>query len=310
MRKTFVTKKKSHKKRKYLFFLSMFLLGTISTFKFLDKNIQKIDNKEFVEILLSEANLNQKNVINKVINKALTKYQNPATLLFKDFNSQETILPSSKEENANSPPSSLPLIYIYNSHQTEEYKASNFVEFSINPTVMMADYIFEDIFSQNNYPTIVEQRSIKDILNKNNWKYNYSYVASRLLMEDTLLNNPTLKYFIDVHRDSLSKDKTTITINDKNYAKTLFLIGLENPNYLENLAFTEKINNKLNEKYPSLSKGILKKGGEGVNGVYNQDFSKYTILIEIGGPENTPTEVLNSSLAFAECFLEVINSEG
>lgn len=303
-----LSKKQQKKKRKNLFFFTMFLFGIIGTFIFLDQNIKKIDNKEFVEILLNEANLDNTAIINKIINKSINKYFHPEKLLFSNYKS----LPP-KEKNASQKVVSLessPIIYLYNSHQTEEYAASNFVEFSINPTVMMADYVLEDYFNKNNLPTLVEERSIKDILNANNWKYSYSYVASRTLLEDSLLHNPTLQYFIDVHRDSLKKDKTTITINEKSYAKMLFLIGLENPNYLENLAFTEKINNKLNEKYPNLSKGILKKGGPGVNGVYNQDFSKYTILIEIGGTENTPNEVLNSALAFAECFAEVITSEG
>ena len=86
------------------------------------------------------------------------------------------------------------------------------------------------------------------------------------------------------------------------------MIGLEHPNYNENLAFTTKINNLLNERYPTLSKGIYKKGGPGVNGIYNQDFSPYVILLEVGGYENTPIEVLNSLLAFSECFMEVINT--
>jgi stage II sporulation protein P len=63
----------------------------------------------------------------------------------------------------------------------------------------------------------------------------------------------------------------------------------------------------MNELYPNLSKGIYKKGGPGVNGVYNQDFSPYTILIEIGGYENTTNEVLNTVLAFSKCFMETIN---
>ena len=100
-----------------------------------------------------------------------------------------------------------------------------------------------------------------------------------------------------------------VDINGKTYAKTIFLIGLENENYQENLAFTEEIKNLMNTKYPGLSKGIYKKGGEGVNGVYNQDFSNRTILIEIGGYENTPSEVLNSVLAFSECFMEVIEKD-
>lgn len=171
---------------------------------------------------------------------------------------------------------------------------------------MIADYILEETFNNNSYQTLVEENSIKEILNQNNWKYSYSYKASRLLLEQRKKENTTLKYFIDVHRDSLPKEKTTIEINGKKYAKTIFLIGLENPNYEENLIFTEKINSLMNERYPNLSKGIYKKGGAGVNGVYNQDFSSYLILLEIGGYENTTTEVMNSTLAFAECFMEVI----
>ena len=75
----------------------------------------------------------------------------------------------------------------------------------------------------------------------------------------------------------------------------------------DNLLFTEKIQKKIEEYYPSLSKGIYQKSGYGVNGIYNQDFSNHTILIEIGGYENTTSEVLNSSLAFAKCFMEVIH---
>ena len=105
----------------------------------------------------------------------------------------------------------------------------------------------------------------------------------------------------------LKSNKTHINIEGKDYAKILFLIGTDNQNYQKNLILTEKINNKLNEYYPGLSKGILRKGGEGVNGIYNQDFNENVILVEMGGYENTTTEVLNSSLAFAKCFMEAIN---
>lgn len=281
----------------------MFLIGLIFSFKYLDRKLEKIDDKEFVEILLNEANFKQDNILKDFFHNFLEKTKKPTEYVFSEYQEPKTIEKVSKEvENK-------PLIYIYNSHQTEEYAPSNFVEFSINPTVMMADYILEDVFTKNNFPTIVEERKIKDVLNANSWNYNYCYAASRNFMEDVYLNNPTLKYFIDVHRDSLTKDRTTVTINDKSYAKVLFLIGLENASFSENLQFTEKINNKLDEMYPNLSKGILQKGGAGVNGIYNQDFSKYTILIEIGGMENTPTEVLNSTLAFANAFLEVIKTE-
>ena len=234
---------------------------------------------------------------------------NPLKLLNRDYNKYINTKVVEKEQKVSTNKDQSPLIYLYNSHQTEEYAPSTYAEFSINPTVIMNNYILEDIFNKNGYQTVVEEEEIKQILTENNWKYVNSYKASRILLERSILKYPTLEYFIDIHRDSLKKERTTINIRDKDYAKVLFLIGTENPNYQANLELTEKINNKLNELYPGLSKGILRKGGPGVNGIYNQDFSKNTILIEIGGYENTTTEVLNTSIAFSECFMEVLNEK-
>lgn len=283
----------------------LFVLSIYITFQYLEESKIKIDQKELVEILLSK---NEETSMLKQIVKILfpTKKEAVKSLIKANYQGlilkqEKTTIPTVKEKQE-----AAPLIYIYNSHQTEEYTPSSFVEYSIMPTVQMNNYILEEQFEEKNYQTIVEEQSIKEILNEQGWNYAGSYNASRLLLEQAKKNYPSLKYFIDVHRDSLSKDRTTVTIDNKNYASILFLIGLENPNYQDNLTFTEKINEKLNEKYPSLSKGIYKKQGVGVNGVYNQDFSPYTILVEMGGPGNTIDEVLNTSLAFAECFLEVI----
>ena len=283
----------------------LFVLSIYITFQYLEQSKIKIDQKELVEILLSP---NEETSILKEVANILfpTKKGAVKTLIKANYRglviNQEKTNPTVRLNKESSP-----LIYIYNSHQTEEYTPSSFVEYSVMPTVQMNNYILEEKFEEKNYQTMVEEQSIKQILNEHGWNYAGSYDASRLLLEQAKNNYPSLKYFIDVHRDSLPKERTTVTIDNKNYASILFLIGLENPSYQENLSFTEKINEKLNEKYPSLSKGIYKKEGEGVNGVYNQDFSPYTILVEMGGPDNTIDEVLNTSLAFAECFLEVIS---
>ena len=306
--KRYKTKKKSRKIRPVFSFF-IFVLGIYIGFNILDNSKIEISDKELVNILLEKSGFTESTTKDKIKNLIKNLYTNPEQLLLQEStnlvdNKQTTVTIPVQQEDKNTSP----LIYIYNSHQTEEYAPSTFLEYSINPTVMLADYILEDIFNKNSYQTIVEENSIKEILNKNNWKYSYSYKASRILMEQRKQENASLKYFIDVHRDSLTKQKTTIEINGKEYAKTIFLIGTENPNYNENLKFTEEINNLMNEKYPNLSKGIYQKGGAGVNGIYNQDFSPYTILIEIGGYENTTTEVMNSTLAFAECFMEVIKN--
>ena len=276
-----------------LIFLFGIILGLI--------NIE-ITNKDFINILVDYSLPKTKKELSyKLLTSKLSNYkENTLNYLNKNLRQKKTI-PVIKEESKD------PLIYIYNTHQTEEYETSTILDYSIKPTVTITNYILEEIFNKNKLYTYVEESNIKEILNKNSWNYSYSYKATRILLEQRKQEYPTLKYFIDIHRDSITKDKTTIHINDKSYAKILFLIGLENPNYQENLSFTEKLNNLINQKYPNLSKGIYKKGGPGVNGVYNQDFSKYLILVEMGGYQNTPIEVLNSSLALAECFMEVIN---
>ena len=282
---------------KKLFPVLIFLFGIIIGLI----NIE-ITNKDFINILVDYSLPKTKKELSyKLLTSKLINYkENTLNYLNKNLRQKKTI-PVIKEESKD------PLIYIYNTHQTEEYETSTLLDYSIKPTVTITNYILEEIFNKNKLYTYVEESNIKEILNKNSWNYSYSYKATRILLEQRKQEYPTLKYFIDIHRDSITKDKTTIHINDKSYAKILFLIGLENPNYQENLSFTEKLNNLINQKYPNLSKGIYKKGGPGLNGVYNQDFSKYLILVEMGGYQNTPIEVLNSSLALAECFMEVIN---
>ena len=301
MNKKFSTKKKRIKLRFFFTFL-MLLLGIYASYKNIEKKRIVLTDKELTNLIVDNSfTSNDSKFIANIIDK-IADVTNPIKVL----NSKNKTTSTFKEEKKVESP---PIIYLYNSHQQEEYASSTLAEYSITPTVIMNNYILEDIFNKNNYKTIVEENSIKDILNKNNWKYYKSYNATRILLEENIIKYPTLKYFIDIHRDSLPKNRTTVKIDNKDYAKVLFLIGLENKNYEENLIFTEKINNKLNEYYKGLSKGILKKGGEGVNGVYNQDFNNRTILIEIGGYENTPTEVLNSAIAFSRCFMEVISEE-
>ena len=275
-----------------LIFLFGIILGLI--------NIE-ITNKDFINILVDYSLPKTKKELSyKLLTSKISNYkENTLNYLNKNLRQRKSI-PVIKESKD-------PLIYIYNTHQTEEYETSTILDYSIKPTVTISNYILEEIFNKNKLYTYVEEANIKEILNKNSWNYSYSYKATRILLEQRKQEYPTLKYFIDIHRDSITKDKTTVIINNKSYAKILFLIGLENPNYQENLLFTEKLNNLINQKYPNLTKGIYKKGGPGVNGVYNQDFSKYLILVEMGGYQNTPIEVLNSSLALAECFMEVIN---
>ena len=199
-----------------------------------------------------------------------------------------------------------PVVYIYNTHESEEYKLDYKYEYSIIPNVKLASYVLQEKLGNLGVNSIVETSSIKEILNQNNWIYKNSYKASRILLEKNYQETKSLEYFIDIHRDSSTYEKTIIEYNGLKYARILFVIGLEHNNYQYNLDLASKLNAMLDNKIPGISRGISKKEGLGVNGIYNQDFSNNCILIEIGGIENNIYEVSNTINILGEVLASYI----
>ena len=212
--------------------------------------------------------------------------------------------PSPKENKEN------PVVYLYNTHQGEEYSNAGLPSHDVTPTVMMAGYKLREELNKEGIKTIMETTPLKEVLRLNGWNYASSYKASHYLLKNAYAKNPPLKYYLDIHRDSISYEASTLNYQDKNYAKILFVIGTDHDNYKENLGLAEKISTKLNERLPSISRGILKKGGKGVNGIYNQNFSNQTLLLEIGGPYNKIEEVTNTIHVLAKVLKDVIKENG
>ena len=182
--------------------------------------------------------------------------------------------------------SSDPLVYIYNTHDTEEY--------SDNYGVYDASFYLKDKLSELGISSIVEENRTSTIRDSNGWNYGLSYKASRINLERVKNDYPSIRLFIDLHRDSVGRNSTFINIGGKDYAKVLFVIGREHSNYLENLHYTQSIDYLIGSHYPGLSKGILEKEGYGVNGIYNQDIGYNVILLEVGGNENSSLEDKNT----------------
>ena len=73
--------------------------------------------------------------------------------------------------------------------------------------------------------------------------------------------------------------------------------------------FWTKLNEKIKKIAPTLSRGVLEKKGPGVNGKYNQDFNKNTILIEVGGQYNYIEEVNNTLKIISKVIYEYLEDE-
>lgn len=134
--------------------------------------------------------------------------------------------------------------------------------------------------------------------------FNQSYLVSRDIVQTAMTGDRNLQYFIDIHRDALRKDKTTVQINGKSYAKLAFVIGGNNPNSEKNKKLAIEIHKLLEKEYKGLSRGVIEKKGAYTNGKFNQDLSQNAILIEFGGVDNTFEELYRSADALADVFSE------
>ncbi len=202
------------------------------------------------------------------------------------------------------------VVYLYFSHNRESYLP--YLKGVTNPNLAyhsqfnvtkVGDQLKTGL-EERGIGTFVDKTDIQANLNKRGWKFWKSYDESRTVVQTAMASNRELQYLIDIHRDSLRKDKTTVTINGKPYAKLVFVIGGKNPNYEKNEKLATELHQLLEKKYKGLSRGVFVKRGANSNGVYNQNLSGNAILIEFGGVDNSFEELNRSADALADVFSE------
>ncbi len=313
------------KKCKYLFLIIIIYLVFAYTFYYSFKSIGNNTNEAFINFLLNNgpANLAKEEKLPKIINSSLNyllkiDLTKPASLFNNTLigytpheeDSTEDLEKLKRISSYISDPNKVdiknPIVYIYNSHQLENYNSDNLSIYGITPNVLMASYLLKEKLNDNGISSIVEDTNMTEFLELNNWDYSASYKASRIFILDKQNAYPSLKYFIDIHRDSVGKDLTFIKINNKSYARILFVVGLEHDNYQKNLNLANELNDLFNKSYPGLSRGVYKKEGINVNGIYNQDVSPNAMLIEVGGVDNNIEEVMNTINAISDVLTKFV----
>lgn len=219
--------------------------------------------------------------------------------------------PSPDPSQARPPANGKKLVMIYHSHNRESWvpelgldpkKADSAFDTKTNVTMVgkrMADKLNEIGIGAVNYNTDY-QSTEKD------FNYYFSYKYSGRTVKEAFAVHPELTYLFDIHRDSSSRDKTTITINGKDYAQLYFVVGQKNPNWEKNEQFASQIQERLEKKLPGISRGIWSKKARDGNAEYNQSLSPNSILIEIGGVFNTLEETYRTSDVLSEVIGEIV----
>jgi len=183
-------------------------------------------------------------------------------------------------------------VFIYHTHNRESFypelkgKKRDPNDAKINITLVgrrlaerLEEYGIGAVHSDKDYAT-----SVKD------FDWNRSYQYSLGTVRQAIADYGELEFFFDIHRDSSRRSKTTVTIDGVTYAQVYFIIGQRNPNWRTNEAFAHEIHEALERTHPGLSRGIWGKTAENGNGEYNQSVAPESVLIEIGGVDNTLEE--------------------
>lgn len=198
------------------------------------------------------------------------------------------------------------VIYIYHSHSRESFLPylkkvdQPEVAYHSRAHITLVGEMLGKSLERRGLGTIVNSTDIVQELDSRELDYGNSYFVSGEHVKTAQKENSELEIFLDIHRDSLRKDSTTIEMNEEEYARLLFVVGTGHKEYEKNLAFTADLHQQLEIQYPGLSKGILEKDSSQGNGVYNQNLSPNSVIVEIGGVDNTAKELHRTVEALAD----------
>lgn len=201
-------------------------------------------------------------------------------------------------------------VAIYHTHTCESYTpteqyqytaSGNFRTIDLNYSVSRVGDELEKAL--NSYGcTVIHDRTYHDYP-----AYNGSYSRSLITAQNMLSANPDAEIVIDLHRDAIA-DETygpRVKIGDEYVSQLMFVIGTDgansaHTNWLQNLKFAIKVQQKANELYPGLFKPIILRNSE-----YNQHVAKAACIIEVGSTGNTLEESMGAMKYLARIIEEI-----
>lgn len=208
-----------------------------------------------------------------------------------------------------SPKSKVSSVYIYHTHNQESFLPvlkTDDVNEAHDPVknISLVGKRLKENLESKNISVIQDTTDIASVLKEKNLSFRESYSISGKSLKETLEKND-ISIALDIHRDTISKEDSTIKIDGENYARVVFYVSKANKTYFDqsvNLANTLHV--ELEKMYPSLSRGVILK--ESPN-TYNQDIFPELAVMAVGGPENTLEEEYRTIEKIAEVIQKKIN---
>ncbi len=141
--------------------------------------------------------------------------------------------------------------------------------------------------------------------------FNLAYTYARKTICAYLQEHPSIRYVLDVHRDSIVTadgicSKTYTTVDGTPTAQIMLVVGTNqngasHPDWRTNLTVASYLQNRMHELYPTLARPLNLRAD-----AFNQSLSAGALLVEIGSCGNTVTEAKTAARLFAWAFASMI----
>lgn len=212
-----------------------------------------------------------------------------------------------------------PLVLIIHTHGTESYaeEGARFyiddggdISRSTDPekNVIAVGKIMSEVLNANGVATI----HCETMHDKESYQDSYNRAAESI--KSYLAKYPSIKYVFDVHRDAILKSdgslvKAVTDIDGEAVAQVMTVVGSNYkganfPDWEEHLALALKLREDLNGKHESLCRPVYLRGA-----AYNQQYTKGSLLLEIGSSGNTLEEAKRAAELVALSLARIIKGE-
>jgi stage II sporulation protein P len=202
-----------------------------------------------------------------------------------------------------------PGVFVYHTHTTEDYtvpsNSTSTGRGSGSGTVVdVGDVLSKELSKKFGVEVI---HNAKDHTRP---QYSTSYARSLETAISVLKSYPSIDIVLDIHRDALAnvdKFAPTLEVGDKSVAQVMIVVGTntsgrEHPNWKKNLAFAVRLQEKLEEACPGITRPILISRNR-----YNQHISDFALILEMGGNGNTLEQATESAKYVAQALGNLIN---
>jgi stage II sporulation protein P len=209
-----------------------------------------------------------------------------------------------------------PLVLIYQTHNQESfYSETNTNEpdkaWHDTNNITLVGGRLSQALKERNINAIHDKSDVMETMKQRGLTFAESYEVSREVVKKAIENNSSIKMAIDIHRDSNIRKYTTINLKGTDYARIVFVVSSSSENYEENKELADNLHSKIEELYPGLSRGIVVKSSSNNNEqrTYNQDLLNSSLILEVGGVENTLEEEYRTVNVFAAVVADFLKTK-